>query len=291
MKITRAPIERLGLGEGALWDAEQQALYFLDIFGKSVFRHEPASGETRSWRTPGHVGAMGLRENGSGAVVAMTNALHLLDFGSGALERIAGPAFDNPGVTVNDGAADHRGRFVFGGCSAGMDDPKPSGGLFSLGLDRTITQLDDGVHQSNSHCFAPDGRTLYCADSFLNTIYAYDYDLESGSVANKRVFANTAELGGVPDGSTVDQDGVVWVPIFKGGKIAAYRPDGRLERVIDLPVRLPASLAWGGADLDRLYVMTINPAQFGWPEEEGSGYVYVVDGLGTAGVPEPRFRG
>jgi sugar lactone lactonase YvrE len=290
MNIERAPIERLGLGEGAVWDADERALYVLDIFGKKVFRHDPASGATRNWQTPGHVGAMALRQGG-GAVLAMVDSLHALDFASGACEKLAGPVFDNPDVTINDGAADRRGRFVFGGCSAGMDNPRPIGGLFSLGADRRVTRLDSGTHQSNSHCFAPDGKTLYCADSFLKELYAYDYDLDTGQVANKRVFANTEALGGVPDGSAADADGVVWVSIFQAGKIAAYRPDGKLERTIDLPVKLISSVAGGGADLDRLYVTTIDPSQFGWPQEEGSGYVYVVDGLGTRGVPEPRYAG
>lgn len=291
MKIERAPIERLGLGEGAIWDADEQALYFLDIFGKKVFRHDPAAETTISWQTPGHVGAMALRSGGTGAVLALTHSLYGLDFASGTCDKIAGPAFDNPDVTINDGAADRRGRFVFGGCSAGMDNPRPIGGLFSLDVNRTISQLDSGTHQSNSHCFAPDGKTLYCADSFLHTMYAYDYDLDSGEVRNKRLFAETSSLGGVPDGSAVDRDGVVWISIFKAGKIAAYRPDGKLERVVELSVKLPASVAWGGPDLDRLYVMTIDPTQFGWPPEVGAGHVYIVDGLGPSGVPEPRYAG
>jgi sugar lactone lactonase YvrE len=290
MKIERAPIARLGLGEGAVWDAEEQALYFIDIYGQKVFRHDPAAGSTQSWTTPGHVGALALRERG-GAVLALRDSLHALHFPSGASAKLAGPFFANPDVTINDGAVDRRGRFVFGGCSAGMDNPRPIGGLYSFGIDHRLVELDTGTHQSNSHCFSGDGTRLYCADSFLNELYAYDYDPETGQVANKRVFANTSELGGVPDGSAVDVDGVVWVSIFQAGKVAAYRPDGKLERVVDLPVKLISSVAWGGADLDRLYVTTIDPGQFGWPEEEGSGYVYVVDGLGTRGVPESRYGG
>ncbi len=290
MRIERAPIERLGLGEGAVWDADEQALYVLDIFGMKVLRHDPAGGANRSWQTPGHVGALALREGG-GAVLAMGDSLHALDFATGECTKLAGPVFADPDVTINDGAADRRGRFVFGGCSAGMDNPRPIGGLYSLGTDHAVTRLDSGTHQSNSHCFSPDGRVLYCADSFLKHLYAYDYALDTGQVSEKRVFADTSELGGVPDGSAVDADGVVWVSIFQAGKVAAYRPDGRLERVIDMPVRLISSVAWGGAEHDRLYVTTIDPAQFGWPEEEGSGHVYVVDGLGSRGVPEPRYAG
>jgi sugar lactone lactonase YvrE len=288
MRIERAPIERLGLGEGAVWDADEQALYFLDIFGRKVFRHDPETGGTQSWETPGHVGALALRQHG-GAVLAVGDTLHALHFASGASAKLAGPAFANPDVTINDGAVDRQGRFVFGGCSAGIDNPRPIGGLFSFGLDHRIVQLDDGTHQSNGHCFSPDGRTLYCADSFLHTMYAYDYDTATGAVANKRVFARTEDLGGVPDGSAVDADGLVWMSIFQGGKVAAFRPDGTLERVVELPVRLISSVAWGGAGLDRLYVTTIDPTQFGWPEEDGSGHVYVVDGLGSRGVPETRY--
>lgn len=290
MKIERVATQRCLLGEGAVWDAEGKSLYFLDIFGKKVFRYDPASGITESWQTPGHVGALALRQGG-GAVLAMTDSLYIFDFASGAAEKIAGPAFASDQVTINDGAADRAGRFVFGGCSAGIDNPRPIGGLYSLDTQGNIAELDYGTHQSNSHCFAPDGKTLYAADSFVRTLYAYDYDPATGQVANKRAFANTADLGGVPDGSAVDADGVVWVSIFQAGKVAAYRPDGGLERTIELPAKLISSLAWGGEALDRLYVTTIDPAAFGWEAEEGGGHVYVVDGLGSRGVPEARYAG
>jgi sugar lactone lactonase YvrE len=290
MRIERVATGRLGLGEGALWDAEGQALFFLDIFGQKVLRHDPASGTTESWTTPGHVGAVALREGG-GAVLAIKDTLRALDFASGETHELAGPAFDDPDVTVNDGAADRHGRFVFGGCSAGMDNPRPIGGLFSLGADGAIAQLDSGIHQSNSHCFSPDGRTLYASDSFTFTTYAYDYDPGTGEVAGRRMFADTRALGGRPDGSAVDADGVVWISIFEGAKIAAFRPDGALERVVDLPVRLPSSVAWGGPGLDVLYVTTIDPAMFGWAEEAGSGWLYAIEGLGTRGVPEGRYAG
>ncbi len=290
MKIERVATPRCGLGEGAVWDDRAQALYFLDIFGQKVLRFDPASGVTQSWTTPGHVGALALRGSG-GAVLAIKDTLYGLDFISGETTRIAGPAFTDDQVTVNDGAADRAGRFVFGGCSAGMDNPRPIGGLYALDAAGQITELDHGTHQSNSHCFSPDGRTLYAADSFVKTLYAYDYDPATGQVAGRRAFAQTDDLGGVPDGSAVDADGVVWVSIFQAGKIAAYRSDGKLERVIDLPAKLISSVAWGGAQLDQLYVTTIDPTQFGWPAEEGSGYVYVVEGLGSRGVPEGRYAG
>ena len=290
VNVERVATVRCGLGEGAVWDAQGQALLFLDIWGRKVFRFDPASGETQGWDVPGHVGAMALREGG-GAVLAMGDALHTLDLASGACTRIAGPVFDGPGVTINDGAADRRGRFVFGGCCEGIDNPRPVGGLYRLDHDRSVTRLDQGITFSNSHCFSPDGTTLYAADSFLHTLYAYDYDLATGAVSNRRAFANTEALGGLPDGSAVDADGTVWVSVFEAGKIAAFRADGSPGPVIDLPVRLISSVAFGGPQLDVLYVTTIDPTQFGRPAEAGSGHVYAVTGLGVRGMAEPRAAG
>ncbi len=288
MKIERAAIERVGLGESALWDARTQAFYFLDVWGKKVLRYDPATDKTTTWTLPGVLNAMGLGQD-SRLLLAMTDTFRTLDVDTGDIADLAGPAFEIEGATVNDGAVDQHGRFVFGVSHAGIEDPKPVGGLYALDLAHGFVQLDGGVHHSNGHCFSPDGKTLYCADSFLHDIYAYDYDLETGQVANKRVLANTEDLGGKPDGAAVDADGILWSTLWGAGKVCGFRPDGALERTIDMPARLVASCAWGGPELDRLYVVTIDPSQFGLPSEETGGYTYFIDGLGTRGVPEPVF--
>jgi L-arabinonolactonase len=290
MNIERIDAVRCQLGEGAVWDAEAQALLLLDIYGHEVIRYRPADGSVERWATGEQVGAMALRRGG-GAMLALTNRIVSLDFATGALDEIAGPLFASDRVNVNDGAADREGRFLFGGCSAGMGDPQPVGGLYRLDPGGAITELDRGIHQSNGHCFSPDGRTLYCADSFLHTMYAYDYDPATGAVSGKRVFAETKALGGVPDGSTVDAEGTVWMTLFQAGKVAAYVPDGTLRRVIDMPVSLPSSAALGGPGLDVLYVTTIDPAAFGWPGEDDGGYLYAIEGLGVNGVEDGRFAG
>lgn len=95
----------------------------------------------------------------------------------------------------------------------------------------------------------------------------------------------------MPDGATVDSEGRGWVAIFGGCKVAAFTPEGALERVVDLPVSLPGSVMFGGRNLDQLHVATIDPAYFGNPAEERAGYAYVVEGLGVRGLPEPRYAG
>jgi sugar lactone lactonase YvrE len=286
MQITRVETAHCSGGESPLWNAAEQALYFIDNTGRRIHRFDPATGATRSWEMPSVITALVFRQQG-GAVVALRTGVHGFDFETGALEQIA-PLADPPPYVFNDGKVDRRGRFIIGASTANFASPTPDGGLYSLGADRALRVLDTGVHFSNGPCFAPDDKTLYFSDSWLKTTYAYDYDLETGAVAGKRTFVETHALGGLPDGATVDRDGLVWMAIYGGGKVAAFRPDGRLERTIDMPVKLVSSVAFGGPDLDRLYVTTIEHGALGEPVEAGAGELYLIEGLGTRGVAEPR---
>jgi sugar lactone lactonase YvrE len=290
MKISRVETAHCTVGEGALWDSDHQALLFLDIVGRKVHRYDPASGETRSWTTPEAVGAMALRKQG-GVVLAMKHEIQALDLATGAFEPLARLEDAPERTTVNDGKADRNGRFVVGLCTHGVEDPQPIGGLYVADADHRVRRLDSGVHFSNSPCFSPDGRTLYFADSFLYALYAYDYDPAAGTASNRRVFVDTRELGGMPDGATVDADGRVWMALFRAGKVGAFRPDGSLERLVDIPARLVSSVAFGGANLDRLFVTTLDPSFMGEPAEPGGGELFVVDGLGARGLPEPAYAG
>lgn len=290
MKITRVEESHCLCGEGPVWDVADQALYHLDIGRKLVRRYEPESGVFRTWPMPQGPGAMALREGG-GAIVAMKDIVYALDLDTGACEPIARAEDQPPRAVFNDGKVDRQGRFVIGSCETDMADPKPIGGLYSFGTDRQLVRRGDDITYSNSPCFSPEGTTLYFSDSARYTIFAYPYDTQTGLVGERRAFADTRALGGMPDGATVDSEGRVWVAIFEGGKVAAFAPDGSLDRVVDLPARLPGSVMFGGRELDRLFVVTIDPANFGQPSEDGAGYIYVIDGLGVRGLPEPRFAG
>jgi len=164
-------------------------------------------------------------------------------------------------------------------------------GLFRLDPDLTLRRLDSGVHFSNGPCWSPDGTRLYFADSWLNTIYLYDYDIETGSASNRRALVNTSELGGLPDGATVDADGLLWVALYGASKVVAFRPDGCVERIIDMPVKLVSSVMFGGSDLDRLFVTTIARGLDGARADDGAGDLYLIDGLGARGRCENRFAG
>lgn len=289
MLISRVMAPSCQGGENPLWDHAAQALYYVDNTGMKVHRHDPASGENRSWDMPNVITTLALRKSG-GAVVTLRSGIHFLDFETGSLELLH-PLGDPPPYVYNDGRVDQHGRFLIGASTSQFDNPTTDGGLFRLDPDHSLHKLDEGIHFSNSPCFAPDGRTFYFSDSWLKTTYAYDYDPASGAVSNRRVFADTTELGGLPDGAAVDAEGRVWIAVYGGGKIAAYRPDGSLDCCIDMPVKLVSSVAFGGPNLDRLFVTTIAHGALGEPFEAGAGDLYVVDGLGSRGQPETAYAG
>lgn len=294
MKITRLDAPRCGGGENPMWDMERQVLHYIDNSGMKVHTYDPASGHSRTLDMPAVITTLVLRQGG-GAVVTLRTGIHFLDLDTGALEMVH-PLPDPPPHVYNDGKVDQRGRFVIGASTANFTDPGPEGGLFRLDPDLTLTRLDSGIHFSNSPCWSPDGKTFYFSDSWLDTTYAYDYDLETGVVDNRRPFVVTSGLGGLPDGATVDADGRYWVAVFRGGKIAAYNPDGTLEQAIDMPVPLVSSVAFGGPELDRLYVTTIaHDVTQGEGSRDGNddaaGCLFVIEGLGVRGLAEPLFAG
>ena len=288
MKISRVEAPRCSVGEGPVWDVAEQALYFVDILGKVVMRHDPATESTHSWPVPGIIGSMALREGG-GAIVALEDGVYTLDFDTGDCAPLARPGTVDPRVQFNDGKVDRRGRFIVGTTDRGMKEY--IGEVLSLDESGRLTTIDSGICISNGPCWSPDDKTFYFSDSIPKTIYAYDYDVDSGLVANRRVFASTVDLGGIPDGATVDADGCMWMAICEGAKVVCFRPDGGIERIVETPVPLPASVMFGGPDLDRLYVTSIDPAFLGRPSPAGSGDLFVIDGLGVRGVAEPRYRG
>lgn len=282
---------KASLGEGPLWDVAEQRLYWIDSLGSRVHRCDAVGGERRSWDVPEHIGSMALRENG-GAVCSLRDGFYTLDFETGAAEKIADPDPGKPRIRMNDGKVDRQGRFVAGYMDYEESDPLCK--LFRLDTDLSTHELDSDIICSNGPCWSSDGTTFYFADSFRKTIYAYDYDTATGSVSNKRPFANFEELGlpGFPDGATVDEEDHVWSAEVFRGRLVRITPDGKLDRVVGLPVESTTSLGFGGADLDIAYVTSMaRPIGGVMPKEREAGGVFAIHGLGVRGLPEPRFAG
>lgn len=288
MQITKLDLPRCEIGEGPVWDVAEQALYYIDIFGKKVFRWNPADGDLKSWDVPDIVGSMALRQSG-GAIVALVTGVHTLDFETGAVEPFALMEPANPELQLADGKVDRRGRFVFGTSDRKMQEPK--GGLWSLGTDGKLTQLDHDIHLGNGPCWSPDDKVLYHADSLRHTIYAYDYDIETGAASGRRSFFDSAAWGPIPDGATVDTEGNIWVAICEGGVVLCLSPKGEVIREIELSTANPASVMFIGPNLDQLFVPTIDPGFMGRPSAPDDGFSFLIEGLGVTGLPEPRYGG
>lgn len=288
VQISKLDLPKCLVGEGPVWDVAEQALYYIDIAGKAVFRWDPASGALEKWDTPSLVGSLAVREGG-GLILALIDGIHALDTATGELSPLALLDPPQPEAQLADGKVDRRGRFVFGTSHRTMTDPV--GGLWSLGPDHKLTRLDDDIHLGNGPCWSLDDKTLYHADSLRHLIYAYDYDIETGAASHRRPFFDSSPWGPIPDGATVDAEGNIWTAICRGGVVLCLSPAGEVLREIAFPTKIPASVMFFGPELDRLFVPTIDPKMMDGVNEPDDGAIFVIDGLGVKGVPEPRYRG
>lgn len=279
------------LGEGPLWDVEEQRLYWIDSFGMNVFRATPDGREIRAWDVPQKIGSMALRKSG-GAVVSLARGFHFLDLRTGNVELIVDPEPGRTNNRLNDGKVDRRGRFIAG--SMDTMEEGPNGALYRLDPDLSLHKLDDKIIVSNGPCWSPDSKTFYFADTWSGEIWQYDYNLATGSVANRRTFAKVdRSRGGAADGSTVDAEGCLWNALVYDGRLVRYRPDGSVDRIIEMPVKKVTSVMFGGPALDILYVTSM--AKPPLPRFPGDGVqrgsLFAIYDLGIKGVPEPRFAG
>ena len=291
MKIEILLDVKTELGEGPLWDVEEQRLYWIDSFGKRVFRCTADGREIRAWDVPERIGSMALRSRG-GAVLSLANGFHFLDFRTGETQLIVDPEPDKPGNRLNDGKVDRRGRFVAG--SMDMNEDGPNGSLYRLDADLSLHKLDSGIICSNGPCWSPDDSTFYFSDTWSGEIWAYDYDIETGNVSNRRAFTKLdMSTGGAADGSTVDAEGFLWNAQVYDGKLIRYAPDGTVDRVIDMPVKKVTSVNFGGPDLDILYVTSMSKPPLPRFPKDGvqGGSLFAIHDLGVRGTPEPRFGG
>ncbi|HYZ63241.1 MAG TPA: SMP-30/gluconolactonase/LRE family protein [Acetobacteraceae bacterium] len=273
------------LGEGPIWDTEEQALYWVDIRSRLIRRMDGRTGDVQSWLVPDLVSCLALRSGGPGLVLAMRTGIAFWTPEAGVTSMV--PHGGGEDMRFNDGRCDPQGRFWAGT----MHDVErsPVGRLFRY--DGTLSPVLDGIGIPNSLCWSPDGRRMYFADSQSHAIQAYDFDPASGTVGQGRIFARV-EPPAVPDGATVDRDGYVWCANYGGWKVVRYAPDGSIDRVVDLPVQQPTSCAFGGPELRTLFITTATQrlSEAELRDQPLAGALLALDDAGV-GRPEPRFAG
>jgi sugar lactone lactonase YvrE len=239
---------------------------------------------------PEEIGSLVFRRKG-GIVGAMKSGFAFLDLDSGALEVVAAVEPDLDTNCLNDGKCDRRGRFWCG--TINRDLTTANGGLYRLDADLSCHKMESNIIASNGMAFSPDDRTMYYCDSRQDTVWAYDLDLDSGRISNRRVFISTKDVPARVDGATVDVEGNYWCAHIHDWHVACYDPAGKLMRRIKLPVRHPTMCTFGGKDYDVLYVTS--GTRFREPAEAAAqplaGALFAIYGVGARGLPEPRFAG
>jgi sugar lactone lactonase YvrE len=275
------------VGEIPMWHPVEQCLYWVDT-RKPCLQRLNDDGSITVWEMPVHIGSYVFHKNG-GVVAALATGFAMVDLETGVVTPMLNPEPDKPDNRLNDGRCDRRGRFWAGTRNVGVTDA--TGSLYRLDPDLKCTRMDSGFIVSNGMAFSPDDRTLIFGDSTGETIYRYDLDIATGMISNRRRFLHTDRLPWRVDGATFDDEGYYWCALFGDWSIGRFDLEGRLDRIVRLPVSHPTMCNFGGENLDVLYVTS---ATAFLSEEERArqphaGALFAVSGLGARGVAEPMF--
>ena len=285
---------RNATGESPVWSTAQQALYWVDIPAKRLHRWSPADGKSQSWQTSQMLACIAQAGNGSW-VAAMENGLFAITpHADGSLDSrlLASVTHALPEMRFNDGRCDRQGRFWAGTMLMNMAAGAPVGAMYrySAGQVEPLKAQLDGFIVPNGLAFSPDGKTMYLSDSHpdVQKIWAFDYDTDTGTPHDRRLFVDMTEHPGRPDGAAVDADGCYWICGNDAGLIHRFTPDGKLDRSLSVPVKKPAMCAFGGADLDTLFVTSIRPVG-DTSDQPLAGGVFALS-PGVKGLPEPELN-
>lgn len=280
------------LGEGTFWDCRDQALWWLDIFARTIYRFDPVTGGQDSWATPEDPGCLATRAQG-GLVISMRSGFFFLDPVSARFEPIVDPESEIESTRFNDGRTDRQGRFWAGTMVVdARAEPRKIAGLYCLHADLRCERKLDGIGCANGLAWSPDSRVMYHSDSHTPLVRAWDFDPVSGDLDNVRTFVDLTFMDGIADGATVDDEGCYWVTIPFKSKLLRFDPAGALMRSIDLPCDIPTCCEFGGKDLDVLYVTSAalhrTPQEL--TDQPYAGAVFALD-VGARGLPAAPFAG
>jgi sugar lactone lactonase YvrE len=288
---------RSALAESALWSPKDQVLYWLDQMVPEIHRLDPATGEDvmLDLDLPPQLGGLVPLKNG-GLALAAADGITLLSPDLKRRTNLVNPIAGQPNLSFNDAKCDRQGRLWAG--TTDRLESEAIGKLYRIDPDATATVFAEGFVCSNGPSFSPDGKVMYHSCSHERVVNAYDIDPASGTASNRRLFAKFEVDDGVPDGSTVDAEGYFWSTHWGGARVTRFAPDGSIDRVIELPVKKVTSCAFGGRNMETLFITTasIDFQDGSWIYMDGAGFeadplagaIFAVD-AGIKGLPEPAF--
>jgi sugar lactone lactonase YvrE len=281
--VIRAAL-RCKLGEGPLWSARENAIYWVDILAPAVHRLELSDGSVQSWPMPERIGWLVEREHAPGFIAGLQSGFAELSLDPFSIQPIADPEPHLPTNRMNDCKVDAAGRIWAGTMDAAIKDE--CGSLYRLDPGFRVSKHDEGYGVTNGPAFSVDCRTMYHTDTLKRTVFAFPLR-EDGSLGKRKDFIRFRDEWGYPDGMTVDAEGGLWIAHWGHGCVSRFTPDGERERSIELPASQITSCVFAGPALDRMFVTSAADGQL---DAEHAGKLFEIN-PGVRGVPQPRFAG
>ena len=274
------------LGEGPVWVRRESALFWVDIKGLKIFRLD-VRGKLTEWPTPMRVGSLAPRKSG-GFIGGTEDGIAAIDSEAGRFDILFNPEEDRPGNRFNDGKLDRQGRFWAGTMDDG--EREDSGTLYRIDDDLSWHAMDGGYRVTNGPAFSPDGKIMYHNDSARQLTYVFD--LADGQPGERRIFLQFKEGEGYPDGMTVDSEGCLWIALWDGWCVRRYSPGGEWLETLKMPVARPTSCAFGGLDLNQLYITSASVGldQAAREMQPNAGGLFMVT-PGVRGLDDAPFAG
>lgn len=297
--MSNAPVissTRDRVGECPVWDPVGQALFWVDIEGRFIRRWDAASDAVQSWALPERVGCIALTADKGGNRVVIA----AMETGVFSVELLAAPEVRvtllapikhlAEGMRFNDGRCDAQGRFWISTMVMDMGKASPLGALYCFDENGLSAAHVQDIITPNGLAFSPDGKTAYMSDSHpsVQRIWAFEFDAQHGKLANPKEFVDMTNLPGRPDGAAVDSEGHYWICGNDAGKVHRFDPQGRLVKSLEVPVAKPSMCAFGGPNLDVLYVTSILPGTVAADAPGLNGAVFALE-PGVRGLAEPVF--
>lgn len=244
------------LGEGSIWNHITQELWWIDIEGFTFNTYNPTTQKRQTIDVKEHIGTVVPSKDGLAAIVALRTGVYQLDLETEEMEFLVSPEVDTGNLRLNDGKCDPAGNFWVG--SMHFSQTEFAASLFKITPSEdkvSIEKMQDSVTISNGIIWSLDEKTMYYIDTKRGNVRAYDYDKSTGDISNERVAITVSDTLGYPDGMTIDAEGMLWIALWNGNAVTRWNPNtGELLQTIEVPAHNVSSCAFGGENLDTLYI-------------------------------------
>ncbi|MEM6684397.1 MAG: SMP-30/gluconolactonase/LRE family protein [Bacteroidota bacterium] len=278
------------LGEGPFWDYKNNVLYWVDIIGESLNVYAPKDKTNKEIKMPAPIGTVVPSEEKNKVIVALNDGVYVVDITTEEITKLADVEADNPGTRLNDGKCDPNGNLWIGAMD--YSQKNPGGNLHKVDAQGNVTKMLGNITISNGIVWSKDHKTMYYIDTPTTHIKAYDFDIGTSTISNERIVATIPVEDGAPDGMAIDENDTLWVGLWNGDGIVNYDPKtGKRIQKIKVPAHNVTACAFGGENLDILYITTSNldmtaEEQAKYPD---AGSIFKIK-LNTKGVRSDFFK-